>query len=152
MRRPSDLRRYMSWSSDIKKQYGSMTDYLIQSKLPWGQPPFKYSSSTPFDDPSDFQILINDWPYAFPKDITHIVVWSKTPIATNDSNGDVTDQSRQIIHDFVQRTFVDRLGEARVVWFKNWVSLQSVRALEHIHVIVKDASKEDLEFWTGKSL
>jgi hypothetical protein len=36
------------------------------------------------------------------------------------------------------------------VWFKNWVQLQSVRALEHIHVLVKDATQADLEFWTGE--
>lgn len=142
----------MSWTSDIKKRYGSMTNFIVQSKLPWGEPPFKFISSTPFDNPSDYQILVNDWPYAFTQDLTHIVVWSKTPIATNASNGDVTDQSRQVIQDFVQRTFVYRLGDDRVVWFKNWVSLQSVRALEHIHVIVRDAKKEDLESWTGKSL
>jgi len=54
----------------------------------------------------------------------------------------------------VDRTFVNRLdGDSyRVMWFKNWVQLQSVRALEHVHVLVKDAKKEDLEFWTGKSV
>jgi hypothetical protein len=52
----------------------------------------------------------------------------------------------------VTRTFVRRLGgdAQRVVWFKNWVQLQSVRALEHIHVLVKDATQADLEFWTGE--
>jgi hypothetical protein len=47
---------------------------------------------------------------------------------------------------------VERLiGNAdRVMWFKNWVQLQSVRALEHVHVLVKDVTREDLEFWTGK--
>jgi len=142
----------MSWSHEINKQYGSMTNFLIQSKLPWGSPPFNYISSIPFENPSDYQILVNDWPYAFTPDLTHIVVWSKTPIATDSQTGDVTDQSRKVIHDFVQKTFVDRLGADRVVWFKNWVSLQSVRALEHIHVIVRDATKEDVEHWTGKKL
>lgn len=52
----------------------------------------------------------------------------------------------------MQKTFVERLGEDRVFWFKNWVSLQSVRALEHIHVIVRGATKEDLELWTGGGL
>ena len=64
--------------------------------------------------------------------------------------GDVTDESRRVIEEFVQRTFVARLGKDRVVWFKNWVQLQSVRALEHIHIVVKDAKPDDLEFWTGR--
>ena len=142
----------MSWSRDIITQYGSMTNFLIQSKLPWGPPPFTYTSSTPFENLSDYQILINDWPYAFTPDLTHIVIWSKTPIATDDQVGDVTDESRETIEAFVNRTFVERLGDDRVLWFKNWVSLQSVRALEHIHVVVRGAQREDLEFWTGKKL
>lgn len=142
----------MSWSREIITQYGSMTKYLIQTKLPWGSPPFSCASSVPFENPSDYQILINDWPYAFTSDLTHIVIWSKTPIATDDQRGDVTDESRRTIEAFVQKTFVERLGEDRVFWFKNWVSLQSVRALEHIHVIVRGATKEDLELWTGGGL
>lgn len=148
-RRPSDLRRYMAWSRDINKQYGSMTNFLIQSKLPWGSPPFSYISNIPFDNPSDYKILVNDWPYAFTPDLTHVVVWSKTPIATDPTTGDVTDQSRKIIEDFVEGAFIKRLGADRVVWFKNWVALQSVRALEHIHVIVRDASEDDLRSWTS---
>lgn len=80
-----------------------------------------------------------------------IVVWSKTPIATDDNIGDITEKSRKLIEGFVQRTFVARLDgdRNRVIWFKNWVQLQSVRALEHVHVLVRNATKEDLNFWTG---
>lgn len=102
----------------------------------------------------DYKILTNDWPYGLTTDTTHIVVWSKTPIPTDEKTGDVTAESRRIIQDFVDRTFVTRLGgdSYRVMWFKNWVQLQSIRALEHVHVLVKDANKKDLEFWTGKQL
>jgi len=152
-RRPSDLRRYMSWTASTKAQYGSMTNYLLQHRLPWGSPPFTYNSAIPFSDTSDFKILINDWPYGLAPEITHIVVWSKTPIPTDPESGDVTDESRRIIREFVEMTFVRRLGDGeRVMWFKNWVQLQSVRALEHIHVLVRGATDENLEFWTGKKL
>jgi hypothetical protein len=127
----------------------------MQHRLPWGSPPFSYNSPIPFQDPEDYKILINDWPYGVTDDITHIVVWSKTPIAT-DETGDVTEESRRVIRGFVGRTFGDRLGGddpgRRVLWFKNWVQLQSVRALEHIHVLVRNDTKEDLEYWTGKKL
>ncbi|KAG0647651.1 N-acetylglucosamine-induced 1 [Hyphodiscus hymeniophilus] len=153
-RRPSDLRRYMAWTHDTKAQYGSITNYIVQHKLPWASPPFAYNSSVPFEDASDFKTLVNDWPYGLSSDITHIVVWSKTPIPTDPETGDVTDDSRRIIREFVGKTFVKRLSgdENRVVWFKNWAQLQSVRALEHIHVLVRYATKEDLESWTGQKL
>ncbi|TVY20459.1 N-acetylglucosamine-induced protein 1 [Lachnellula arida] len=151
LRKPSSLRRYLSWSRNIKTQYGSTTAYLIQHRLPWGPPPFTYTSPIPFRCPSDYKILLNDWPYGVEDDITHIVVWSKTPIATNEA-GDVTEESRRVIEGFVGRVFAERVGKEKgsVIWFKNWAQLQSVRALEHIHVLVRNATGEDLEFWTGE--
>jgi hypothetical protein len=143
----------MAWTAETKAKYGTMTAYLLEHRLPWGSPPFRYNSAIPFSDSSDYQILLNDWPYGLTKDITHIVVWSKTPIPVDEKTGDVTKESRNIIEEFIVRTFGQRLGSReRVVWFKNWVQLQSVRALEHVHVLVKDASEADLEFWTGKKV
>ncbi|KAI1281314.1 hypothetical protein F5Y07DRAFT_293143 [Xylaria sp. FL0933] len=154
-RKPSDLRRYMAWTAETKAHYGSMTNYLLIHRLPkaWGSPPFTPASSIPFDDESDYIVLINDWPYGLTPDITHIVVWSRTIIDTDPGTGDLTTESREVISNFVKRFFVDKLGpggEAKVLWFKNWVALQSVRTLEHIHVMVQGASKELLEEWTRK--
>jgi hypothetical protein len=147
----------MVWSQQTKVQYGSITTYLLTNRLPssWGTPPFTYISPTPFSNESDFKILRNDWPYGLEPNVTHIVVWSKTPIETDSENGDVTEKSRKVIEAFVDRTFAQRLGKGgneRVLWFKNWVRLQSVRALEHIHILVKDAGNEDLEYWTGEKV
>ncbi|GAP89662.1 hypothetical protein SAMD00023353_3500740 [Rosellinia necatrix] len=152
-RKPSELRRYMAWTTETRSQYGSMTNYLLTHRLPkaWGSPPFTPASVVPFDDKSDYSVLINDWPYGLTPDIAHIVVWSRTIIDTEAETGDMTAESRCVVSDFIKRFFIDKLGpegETKVLWFKNWVSLQSVRTLEHIHVMVKDASKELLDEWT----
>ncbi|KAI0390183.1 hypothetical protein F5Y17DRAFT_82378 [Xylariaceae sp. FL0594] len=152
-RKPSDLRRYMAWTAETKAQYGSMTDYLLTHRLPklWGSPPFTPASSIPFEDESDYRVLINDWPYGLTPDITHIVVWSRTGIETDSETGDMTPESRQIVANFVKRFFIDKLGpdgDSRILWFKNWVALQSVRSLEHIHIMARDVSKSTLEEWT----
>lgn len=143
----------MEWTTATKAEYGSMTSFLIQNRLPkaWGTLPFTPTSKVPFANPSDYRVLKNDWPYGMAPGITHIVVWSRTTIPTDPKTGDVTPESRQLIRDFVKAYFVDKLGpggEDRVIWFKNWVSLQSVRALEHIHVLVKDVDPSVLEEWT----
>lgn len=143
----------MAWTTEIKAQYGSITNYLMINRLPktWGSPPFTPASPIPFHDESDYCVLTNDWPYGLTPDITHIVVWSRTTIDTDPETGDMTPESRRVIADFVKRFFSDRLGpegEAKVLWFKNWTALQSVRALEHIHVLVKDVSKDLVEEWT----
>lgn len=152
-RKPSDLRRYMTWTAETKAEYGNMTNYLLAHRLPkaWGTPPFTPVSQTPFEDPSDYQVLLNDWPYGFVPGITHIVVWTRTAILTSTDKGDMTQESRQTVAAFVKRYFVDSLGpggEDRVMWFKNWVALQSVRALEHIHVLVRDVDPAMIQRWT----
>lgn len=152
-RKPSDLRRYIQWTAETKAAYGSITNYLIEHRLPesWGTLPFAPASQIPFADLSDYSVLVNDWPYGLAPGITHIVVWTRTAIPTEPETGDVTDESRKLISDFVKTYFVDRLGpggDEKVMWFKNWVSLQSVRALEHIHVLVKDVDPAVIAEWT----
>ena len=69
----------------------------------------------------------------------------------------MTEESRALIQRFVDATFVARLEEegvedarARVLWFKNWTALQSVRALEHVHVLLRDVPERILTEWTGE--
>ncbi|EME45764.1 hypothetical protein DOTSEDRAFT_171351 [Dothistroma septosporum NZE10] len=154
-RLPSDLRRYLAWSHNIKRQYGGITPFVIQERLHWTPltstpPTFQHSSRIPFEDPRDYAILRNDWPYGFEAGITHLVVWSKTPIEVDRERGDVTEESRRGIEEFVKRTFTGALGadrEDRVLWFKNWVSLQSVRGVDHVHVLVRDVDEATIDRW-----
>ncbi|KAF2770626.1 hypothetical protein EJ03DRAFT_60060 [Teratosphaeria nubilosa] len=164
-RRPSDLHRYLLWAHKIRQTRGGIVPYVIRERLKWepvrdptgltSGPYFRHHSDVPFEDERDFAVLLNDWPYGFEPGITHLLVWSKTPIATDDREGDVTPESRRLIHDFVQNFFVKDLGgdeaaRQRVLWFKNWVSLQSVRGVDHVHVLVKNATPKLLEKWTER--
>ncbi|KAI9891716.1 MAG: hypothetical protein M1814_002466 [Vezdaea aestivalis] len=161
-RRPGDLMAYISWSRNTTYHHGSLTKYVLKKRLRWpqdkdGNPAFTPADPTPFAHEDDYAILRNDWPYAFTsKDITHLIVWLKTPIEIKE-DGDITDESRKLIAEFVNRTFTQRLkaegedeGEGKVLWFKNWAKLQSVTGAEHIHVLVKDAPASLLEEWTHR--
>ncbi|PGH12121.1 hypothetical protein AJ80_06842 [Polytolypa hystricis UAMH7299] len=164
-RKPSDLIRYITWTTKIKAKYGSITNYINQERLHWqldppADPGTLCKNPVPFADSRDYKILRNDWPYGMTPDITHIVVWLKNRIPVKPGDGDVTDESRALIEKFVNETFVARLESVfpdgndardRVLWFKNWVSLQSVRSLEHIHVLVRDVPDEIVTEWTGEA-
>lgn len=58
---------------------------------------------------------------------------------------------------FVQKLFIDVLrekggaedAEDRILWFKNWTRLQSVRGIEHFHVLGRDVPEEVLLDWTA---
>lgn len=177
LRKPSDLARYLTWSTETKAQYGSIMNFVCQRRLGWDLPgdpgdsgdpddpkkkPQKasYNNPVPFADPADYKILRNDWPYGFVPGITHLVVWLRTPLPTQGDGGDLTEGARALIEEFVDRTFVARLAReatdgqdrdprAQVLWFKNWGALQSVRALEHVHILVRDVPESILREWTA---
>ena len=68
----------------------------------------------------------------------------------------MTNESKALAEEFVNRTFVEILkeegpgAEARVLWFKNWTALQSVKGLEHIHVLVRNVPDKVVAQWTGE--
>ncbi|KAI5289914.1 hypothetical protein KEM54_002910 [Ascosphaera aggregata] len=157
---PSELRRYRVWSANIKLKYGSVANYVVRERLHW--PPVDDMNTQavnpiPFADERDYRILRNDWPYGFVKGISHMCVWLKNSNIELKEDGDMTDDSRKLIEDFVQKKFIKRLESIfddapdRVLWFKNWAALQSVKALQHIHVLVRDVPEEIITEWTGET-
>ncbi|MCJ1400471.1 hypothetical protein MMC11_003677 [Xylographa trunciseda] len=161
-RKPSEVVKYLSWMEEIQTVYGSTTNYLCQERLHW-KPlaasamdtglSFSCKSAILFSDPEDYKILRNDWPYSVTPDITHLVVWVKNRIPTNKETGDLTPESRQTIENFVQNTIIERLGASHasdcVLWFKNWSALQSIRDIDHVHVLVRNVPDSLLAEWTG---
>lgn len=151
-------------------------NYICQRRLRWPLPvsgnpttngdksgvvePPTYKNPVPFADPHDYRILRNDWPYGLAPGISHFVVWLRTPIPVKSDEGHLTDESRALIEQFVKSQFVDRLAadksgrfpdaDSHVLWFKNWVGLQSVRALEHVHILLRDVPDDILTEWSGE--
>lgn len=82
--------------------------------------------------------------------IEHFVVWVKQRLPV-DGKGDLTAEGREMVEGFVEREFRKTVGEedkgSKVLWFKNSTDLQSVRSLEHVHVLVRGVSEEVLERW-----
>lgn len=101
-------------------------------------------------NPEDTKVLINDWPYGNAPGILHLVCWTKSPISTLPGLGDLTPEARAIIDKWVHDTFVVALGKENVLWFKNWASIQSVRSVEHIHVLIRGYTDEFLASVVGK--
>jgi hypothetical protein len=153
---PSSLKAYLAWTAHVKAKYGSATEYLLQQRLLWtprtgeGRLRFDVQGREPFEHEDDFKILRNDWTYALEEGISHIVVWSKIPLEV-DANGALTKGGRRCVEGFVEREFRAKAGEEsegeKVVWFKNTTNLQSVRALEHVHILLRGVREEVLRGW-----
>ncbi|KAL9038362.1 MAG: hypothetical protein Q9214_005306 [Letrouitia sp. 1 TL-2023] len=142
---PSDLRRYLKFIYDLKKQYGSILSFIQYERLHWHDT--IPSGDSPFANSSDYKILCNDWPYALEPSIVHLVVWLKFELESDETTDYLTPSGRQEIEDFVNRVFCEEGGISReqVIWFKNGPTLKSVHALEHIHVLLYQAPTEMVE-------
>jgi hypothetical protein len=158
-RSPSDMQKYLLWRLRMRSSYSDISEYVRQHRIGWALPTasgYVVENETPFAHPSDYRIRRNDWPYGLTPDIAHMVVWLKTPIEV-DNVGDPTSASKRLIEAFVTREFRNRIAgdptcaADRILWFKNRARWQSVRSLEHIHVVVRGVDQSLIEEWTGQT-
>ncbi|KAL8419773.1 hypothetical protein RB594_002801 [Gaeumannomyces avenae] len=134
-RKPSDLRRYLEYNWGLKRDYGSVMNFILAERLAW-ESPIVPLGSVPFEHPDDVKILHNDWPYGIDDRIVHLVVWTRFELEDDPITDDLTDKARAEIDAFVDRTFSRSVSRDHYIWFRNWKSLKSVHAVEHFHVML----------------
>jgi hypothetical protein len=152
-RLPSQLRAYRDWSAKIRDKYGSTTNFLLQKRLYWEpilgpELHFAIRNPVPFADREDYRILRNDWPYGNEPGIVHICVWLKTPLPSRADTGMLTEEGHAMVERFVKRTFEEGLGlvgRDQVIWFKNSTVLQSIRTIDHVHVLMRGVDDDVLK-------
>ncbi|KAL8736341.1 MAG: hypothetical protein Q9181_002469 [Wetmoreana brouardii] len=138
VRVPTDLRRYLQYNAQLKKEHGSVMDFVVKERLKWTD--LQPRDAAPFDDPktSDIKILYNDWPYGIDERIVHLVVWTKFALPDDPTTNDLALEIREKIDDYVDRMFCRVVPKENVIWFKNWKALKSIHAVEHFHVMLFD--------------
>ncbi|OTA97940.1 hypothetical protein M434DRAFT_91750 [Hypoxylon sp. CO27-5] len=109
---PSDLRRYLEYTWKLKRDYGSVMNFVLTQRLHWEAPVKPRGKPFEFDD--DIKILWNDWPYGIDERIVHLVVWTKFELAENPVTDDLTDEARAEIDKYVRKTFGSRIPQDRV--------------------------------------
>ncbi|OHE97876.1 hypothetical protein CORC01_06739 [Colletotrichum orchidophilum] len=150
-RAPQDLRNYIVWLAEVGQSHGSVLEFVRREKLHW-QRPIVAQNSVPFADPHDWKILWNDWPYGLANGIMHLVLWSKAKILVDPETGLPTKESARLIEAFLARTFGGTLscvpGE-NLLWFKQKAAWQSVKALDHIHIMLRGVQEDKVEKLIG---
>ncbi|KAK9247592.1 hypothetical protein V1506DRAFT_37888 [Lipomyces tetrasporus] len=149
-RTPSDLRKYLIWKVEIVKDYGSVANFVLVERLKWGpdRALAKPISTKLFEVRDDYRILINDFPYGFENGIVHLVVWTKNLIPKAQSGSltaDLMPEGRHKIQAFVDTNFRDALGMKSddILWFKNWAALQSIKEIDHFHILLNRPPVDD---------
>ena len=142
-RLPTDLRKYLEYTSQIKARYGSVMRFVVKERLRWGggddldelKPkgrPFEYDGSfirilhckcvhcfglICIRDAEDIKILYNDWPYGVEHGIIHLVVWTKFELEDDPATDDLTPRARKEIDGYVKKTFCSRVPPEQVPAF-----------------------------------
>ena len=102
-RAPYELRRYLDFVWGIKKDYGSVLNFILTQRLHWEYP--IRPRGKPFECEDDIKIIWNDWPYGIDKRIVHLVVWTKFELEDDLATGDLTDAMRAATDAYVRQTF-----------------------------------------------
>ena len=110
---PSQLRRYLAYTWQLRRDYGSIMDFILAVRLHW-EAPVVPAGSRPFECDDDVRILRNDWPYGIDERIVHLVVWTKFDLEEDPVTTDLTDAARGEIEAYVQQKFGGKLPRDRV--------------------------------------
>ena len=133
--------RYLDFKHRLKKAGVSILDHIIKQELHWKEDALKQEGDF-FSDPSTTTVIYNQFPYYFEPQVKHLCAWSKVyiPADPNSPCGDISPETRAKIDDYVFKTFIEPNGldKENICWFKNWESLQSVKSISHIHILIND--------------
>jgi hypothetical protein len=109
---PSELRRYLSFNYGIKKEYGSVMEFIVSQRLQWETP--IHPAGKLFECEADIKILYNDWPYGLDERILHLVVWTKFELEETVGTNDLTETARMRLEAFVEEKFRSKVGLSNV--------------------------------------
>jgi hypothetical protein len=112
---PSELRKYLENNWKLKRDYGSVMNFVLTQRLRWDVP--ITPKGRPFECDEDIKILWNDWPYGLDKKIVHLVVWTKFDLEDDPATDDLTDKARAEIDAYVLKTFGSRVPSDHVRTF-----------------------------------
>ncbi|CCG22519.1 hypothetical protein CORT_0B08140 [Candida orthopsilosis Co 90-125] len=159
---------YQKFKHDLSSQGITINDHVLKDELQWKQADIRHQTSTPsppeytisqpqdliFYNDNDIKIIFNKFPYYFENSVVHLCIWSKLTIPNdvNSSVGDISPLTKRIIERYLQKTFIDKgIPKENLVWFRNWSSLQSIRSVSHIHVLLRSADEHFIRKIIGTS-
>ncbi|CCK67891.1 Htc1p KNAG_0A02020 [Huiozyma naganishii CBS 8797] len=166
--------KYQAHKDNLAAKHVSMPEYLLnhhhwdaaelaelnEEKYPTDEQKTEHL----FEDNSLYKVTKNDFPYFYELSVLHLLVWSKIemPVYANDNTANDTsftitnkfpDANEAVVNridQFLAKTLHSKYGMEKgrdYVWFVNYSHLQSVRAISHLHLLIKgkdEAAKEQI--------
>ncbi|KAF3802350.1 hypothetical protein GCG54_00003811 [Colletotrichum gloeosporioides] len=151
-RAPQEQRRYILWLAEIANNHGSSLSFVCSERLHWPQP-IVARSALLFAHAEDWKIIWNDWPYHMADGIMHLVLWTKSKIPLDAETGLPTADAAGLIHNLIDYALGKPLGcymNENILWFKQKAAWQSVKALDHIHIMMRNVQQNQVEKVIGQ--
>jgi len=130
---------YQNFKQNTKKTWNSMMDYILHQKFPkhtfirmeldgkksivWNATTKRSKSSTVSSKATlqEYRVTKNDFSYFLERGISHNLIWSIEPL------------SKSMINHVINLHWPD----ADIMYWVNPIEFQSVRAIPHVHVLVR---------------
>lgn len=173
-RSQAETDKYHKHKENLKKKHITILQYILD-RLQWDEKEIdqlndlKYATDQQrlhaiFTKPELYKNSINDFPYYYESNVLHLLIWSKIrlPIYLNDTTDidmfdtknnsfpDMNPACKAVIDKFLGQTLHDKYGltpEKDYLWFVNYSNLQSIKAISHVHVLIRlkdEAEKEKM--------
>ncbi|CEP61920.1 Htc1p LALA0_S04e03664g [Lachancea lanzarotensis] len=154
LRSPAVTASYHRYKQALADRNTTVADVVVHEKLHWTSetlaqcahqwPTPELQLQAMLSDQQLFALRTNDFPYDFPDHVHHLVLWSKVqiPLYEGDSRKKVPTVEAKL-QQFLN-TNLARYGIADFAWFINYPSLQSVKAVSHIHVLISTRGSEKI--------
>lgn len=157
-RSPEGLKEYHNFKASMQAKGISLTTNIFINTLHWlpvdtdphlsteeAVKRINYTDPRLFANPNDTCITLNDFPYWIKEPTIHLLVWVRSPMPPdpNSEIGDIDNQTKKLIEEYVQETFVKGSGIDRddIIWWKNYTKIQSIKSIPHVHVLIKTEDK-----------
>lgn len=163
--------RYHKHKDELKRQNMTVSQFLLQKKLKWDENEIYELNHTKYITAQQrlnailtkrqlFKVTLNDFPYNYEPNVLHLLVWSKIrlPIYINDTTDidnintdnntypEMNPECEMLVNKFLSKTLHDKYKLSYgvdYVWFVNYLNLQSIKDLSHIHVLIKWSSEQE---------
>lgn len=169
-RSAKETQRYHKHKDSLKRQNITILQYIL-NKLSWNEPELDQLNDLTFatdqqrlhnifTKQSLFKTQLNDFPYYYEDNVMHLLIWSKIkiPLYLNDTTDidmfdsqnnnfpDTNPSCVKIIDQFLKQTLCDKFNlkpGKDYVWFLNYSNLQSIKAISHLHVLIRWKDHEE---------
>lgn len=149
-RSPIETEKYHEHKRILAEKNIEIGDYIL-NKLGWTLTELasvndiseEEKLSLSFSRKDLYKLSVNDFPYNFEPQVSHLLIWSKINLPLynkNESSTDMNPEMKTKIETFIHNNlskYLDLDMKDDYCWFINYRNLQSIKGIAHVHLLIR---------------